>query len=137
MKIKGREESILRAEADFRSTNNEKSILSQIDPKLIEAYLAKEIARTKSENDRPPIHQVTIFTDRNTAGNFKTFTVPLVGDEIMVHNRNGREQVYKVIKIRHSAYFSTEKLESSSVSNAIVWCELIQNPEKVGLVFAN
>jgi hypothetical protein len=135
MKIKERAESILDTKTNSHSTNNEKSVLSKIDPKLIEAYLAREIAKVAPENCRLPVHQITIFADHGIASNFQSLTIPLVGDEITLHNTNGREQTYKVVKIRHSAYLSTTKLQSGVNSSAIIWCELIHNPIKIGVIF--
>jgi hypothetical protein len=133
---KEREEFIVGSKGDFHFGNNsEGSVLSKIDPKLIEAFLAKEIAKADPKKNKLQSYQITIFADRDIAGNFQMATIPLVGDEITIHNRNGREQVYKVVKVRHSAYFSAAKLEDASNSNVIVWCELVQNPAKVGLVF--
>jgi hypothetical protein len=133
---KEREEFIVGNKGDFHfGHTNESSVLSKIDPKLIEAFLAKEIAKKESEKIQLKVYQITIFADRDIAGNFQVLTIPLVGDEITIHNRNGREQVYEVIKVRHSAYFSTTKLEDSANSNSVVWCKLIQNPVKVGLIF--
>lgn len=135
MKIKEREESILKTKTNLHSASNEKSALSNVDPKLIEAYLAREIAKAAPENCRLPVHQITIFTNSGVASNFQSLTVPLVGDEITIHGTNGREQIYKVVKIRHSAYLSTTNLQSSSNSSAIIWCELIHNPIKIGVIF--
>jgi hypothetical protein len=137
---KGREEFIVGTKGDFNFSNNsEGSVLSKIDPKLIEAFLTKEIAKVDPKKNKSTSastsHQITIFADRDIAGNFQMMTIPLVGDEIAIHNRNGREQVYKVVKVRHSAYFSTTKLDDSASSNVVVWCELVQKPVKVGLIF--
>jgi hypothetical protein len=135
MKIKEREESTLETKTNYHYTNNEKSVLSQIAPELIEAYLASEIAKAATDNSRLPVHQITIFADRGIDSNFQSFTVPLVGDEVTIHGTNGKEQIYKVVKIRHSVYLSTTKLHSSSNSSAIIWCELIHNPTKIGAIF--
>ena len=135
MKIKEREESIPEAKTNLHSTSNEKSILSKIDPKLIEAYLAKEIAKTAPGNCSLPVHQITIFAEHGVASNFQSLTVPFVGDEITIYNVNGREHTYRVVKIRHAAYLSTTKLQSASNSSAIIWCELIHNPTKIGVIF--
>lgn len=135
MKIEEREKSPLETKANFHSTNNEKSVLSKIDPRLIEAYLAKEIAKAAPENSKLPVHQITVFTNSGVASNFHSLTIPLVGDEITIHNPSGREQTYKVAKIRHSAYFSATNLQSGSNSSAIIWCELVHNPIKIGVIF--
>jgi hypothetical protein len=135
MKIKEREESILETKTNFHYTNNEKSVLSKINPKLIEAYLAREIAKAATEDCKLPVHQITIFADRGVASNFQSLTIPLVGDEVTIHGTNGKEQIYKVVKIRHSAYLSATELQSSSNSSAIIWCELIHNPTKIGAIF--
>jgi hypothetical protein len=132
---KERQELIAGARTSFNFTRDEGSITSEIDPKLIEAYVAGAMASVHLANSKSTSYQVTIFADRDVAGVFQILTVPLVGDEITIHNRNGREQVYRVTKVRHAAYFSTAKMESSSNSNAIIWCEIIQNPVKVGLIF--
>lgn len=135
MKIEEREKSALETKANLHYTNNENSVLSKIDPKLIEAYLAKEIARAVPENYKLPVHQITIFADRGVAKHFQSLTIPLVGDEVTIYNTSGREQIYKVIKIRHCAYLSTTKLQSGSNSSAIIWCELVSNPIKIGVIF--
>jgi hypothetical protein len=132
---KEREKFTIGNKTNLHSTNNEDSVLSKIDPRLIEAYLAREMAKVESENCKLPVHQITIFADRTIASNFQTLTVPLVGDEIAIHNRNGIEQIYRVTKIRHSAYLSTAKLQRPSNISAVVWCELINNPVKLGVVF--
>ncbi len=132
---KEREELITGAITNFNFARNEGSTVPEIDPKIIEAYVAGAIASVQLKSHESPSCQVTIFAGRDVAGIFRMLTVPLVGDEVTIHNRNGREQVYKVTKVRHAAYFSTEKMENSINSNAVVWCELIQNPIKVGLIF--
>ncbi len=135
MKIEEREESALGTKINLHSANNEKSVLSKIDPKLIEAYLAKEMAKSAPEDCKLPVHQITIFTNSGVASNFQSLTIPLVGDEITIYNTNGREQIYKVIKIRHCAYISANKLQIGSNSSAIIWCELVHNPIKIGVIF--
>jgi hypothetical protein len=131
---KEREEFIVGAKSDFDFTHNENSKLSKLNLKLIEDCITSAMANIQRESRKSPC-QVTIFADRDIAGVFQILTVPLVGDEITIHNRNGREQVYEVIKVRHSAYFSATKIDDSAKSNAVIWCKLIQNPVKVGLIF--
>jgi hypothetical protein len=108
---------------------------ANIDSKLLEAFLKKEMAKPKLEAPKLTTYQITIYANPGISSHFQMTAIPRIGDEVVVANRGGRDQVYRVMKVRHHAYSSNEKLESSANSAAIIWGELVENPMRAGVVF--
>jgi hypothetical protein len=123
------------ASESLNSASRDDASFNRIDPKLIEAYLTGELAKLELLNRKPIIYQITICVNSNSSVNFQMSTIPHLGEEVTVLQQNGKEQVYKVIKIRHNAYGSDKQLQQSSKSAAVIWGELINNPAKIAAVY--
>ena len=119
---------------DFSSTIKDNYAFAQVDPKVIEDCLARGMAELSSRHRQSIEYQVILCLSPSSFVNFQMATLPAIGDEIEVFHQGGREQVYRVIKMRHSAYVSKAVLESNSHSSATIWVELINNPARIGRI---
>ena len=133
--LKKETESFSRvAREGFNSEIGTDGGIAILDPKLIEAALAREMAQFESKSDRSKVHQITMCIGYNTWMHFQMTTIPCLGDEIALFHQGGREQVYTVAKIRHNAYASSQEREISRKSTVVVWLELVKNPARIGSV---
>jgi hypothetical protein len=106
---------------------NTTSINPDPNPQMIEAYLAREMANFALENAKLMMHEVTIRTNPGGTVNFQMATIPSIGEEIAVSHGNGREQVYRVVNVRHNAYASNSNLKYAAKA-VTIWGELVQRP---------
>ena len=119
---------------DFSSMIKDNYGFAQVDPKVIEDCFARGMADLNSKGCKPIEYQVILCLSPSSFVNFQMATLPAIGDEIEVSHHGGREQVYRVIKMRHRAYISKALPDSNPHSSATIWVELIHNPAKVGRI---
>jgi hypothetical protein len=95
-------------------------------PSVVEAYIAREMANFALENSKLIMHQITVRTNPGGSMEVKMANIPSIGEEILLVQASGREQVYRVRNVRHNAYPNHTNLKSAPKANITIWCERVQ-----------